>query len=62
MNGFGLTGVISLATALKANSSLLELDISDNRIPIEGAAELGKVFSINDSLQVLKVRLNLNVT
>ena len=56
MNGFGMNGAISLATALKENSSLLELDISNNRIPMEGAAHFGKIFSPNDTLQILRVR------
>ena len=56
MNGFGMTGALSLAIALKSNTSLLELDISNNRIPMEGAAQFGKIFSSNDTLQILRVR------
>ena len=55
MNGFGMTGALSLAIALKSNTSLLELDISNNRIPMEGAAQFGKIFSSNDTLQILRV-------
>lgn len=55
MNGFGLPGAHSLALALKENRTLLELDISNNRITMEGAGAFGKIFSVNDSLQVLRV-------
>ena len=55
MNGFGVAGATKLAVALRENNSLLELDISNNRICMDGAAAFGKIFSTNDALQVLKV-------
>lgn len=55
MNGFGLRGAASLAMSLSENRALLELDISNNRIVMEGAAAFGKIFSSNDTLRVLKV-------
>ncbi|XP_067942885.1 leucine-rich repeat-containing protein 74A-like [Watersipora subatra] len=58
MNGFGITGALSLAFALKENSSLIELDISNNRIPVDGVAQFGRIFSTNDTLEILRMGQN----
>lgn len=55
MNGFGITGALSLGLALQNNDSLVELDMSSNRIPMDGIAQFGKVFVSNHTLKILKV-------
>lgn len=55
MNGFGSYGAACLGAAIRLNKSLIYLDISNNRICIEGAARFGKLFSHNTTLQTLKV-------
>lgn len=56
MNGFGSLGAGALASALRVNKSLRELDIRNNRVSVAGAAHLGKCCATNGTLEVLKVR------
>lgn len=42
MNGFGNSGAFAFGKSLKENSTLLELDLSSNRINIEGVILLSK--------------------
>lgn len=55
MAGLGKQGAQAIADALDNNRTLLELDISFNRIPIEGARSIASGLQSNDVLQVLKV-------
>ena len=55
-NGFGNEGSLAMAEALKFNSTVQWLDMSNNRIMDEGALLLSKGLEVNDSLKVLKVR------
>ena len=55
MNGFGVEGAKAIGTALKSNRTLLELDLSHNRVPEEGATEIAQGMRENDVLQILKV-------
>lgn len=54
-NGFGNEGAFALGEALKVNSVLTELDISNNHINNEGAIKLCKGLEMNGSLRILKV-------
>jgi len=56
MNGFGASGAVAMASALSSNEGLRELDISHNRITMDGAAQFGKFFSGNQSLEILRVK------
>jgi hypothetical protein len=57
-NGLGNPGALGFADALKVNSTLLDLDISNNRITAEGAAFIGKALEVNDTLKVLRIGRN----
>ena len=48
-------GIESLARALAVNSSLLELNISNNQIWINGIAHIATALQTNNTLQTLKV-------
>lgn len=56
MAGLGQEGSEAMAKALKENRTLVELDISMNRINVEGAQALGRGVKENDTLKVLKVK------
>ena len=56
MAGLGRDGAEAISKALKENRTLLELDISLNRIGLEGAKNIAKGMKENDNLQVLRVR------
>lgn len=56
MNGFGLEGAEAIGKALKNNRTLFELDISHNRVPLEGAIAIAHGLQTNDILKKLKVR------
>ena len=43
-------GLVALAKAIKTNSSLRELDLSDNDIGFDGVAELAKAIKTNYTL------------
>ena len=55
MAGLGRDGAEAISKALKENRTLLELDISLNRIGLEGAKNIAKGMKENDTLQVLTV-------
>jgi hypothetical protein len=55
MAGLGKEGAEAISRALRENRTLLELDISLNRINMEGAIALAKGVKENDTLTVLKV-------
>lgn len=55
-NGLGNEGAYAMAEALKQNSTLVELDISNNRITVEGCTALAKGLNQNETLKILKVR------
>ena len=55
MAGLGRDGAEAISEALKENRTLLELDISLNRIGLEGAKNIAKGMKENDTLQVLRV-------
>ena len=51
-------GVITIASALKANRSLKELDLRNNRIAPDGATLLGEMLRYNNTLTHLDLRWN----
>ena len=55
MAGLGKQGATALMDALQDNRTLIELDISFNRIPLEGAKDIAEGLKDNDTLKVLKV-------
>ena len=55
MNGFSNDGLKALVAALEVNTSLLELDITNNRIDLEGCKILAKILRQNSTLETLKV-------
>ena len=57
MNGLGLDGAECMGKALKTNRTLLQLDISFNRIPERGAGFIAVGLQTNDVLQGIKVSL-----
>ena len=57
MNGLGSEGAEAMGKALKVNRTLLQLDLSFNRIPQIGAGYLAVGLQTNDTLQGLKVIL-----
>ena len=56
-NGFGNDGVKALGGVLAENTSLQELDISCNRINMDGLGHLLKGLSSNEGLKVLRVSM-----
>ena len=57
MNGFSDSGAKALSNALLVNKSLLHLDISNNRIGLEGAQNLSRIFEKTTPLAELMVRI-----
>ena len=57
MNGFHVHGTEALAEALKTNKTLECLDISANRIPLDGAVVVARALTHNKGLKALKVKL-----
>jgi len=55
MNGLSLDGSVILGKAIAHNRTLRELNISSNRIPIQGAMDIAKGLYVNDTLMVLRV-------
>ena len=55
MAGLGIDGAEVISKALKENRTLLELDISLNRIGLEGARDIAKGMKENDTLKILRV-------
>lgn len=60
MNGFGLEGAKAMGHALTHNRTLLDLDLSSNRIPLQGAVLLAKGINTNDLLATLRVSAHLD--
>ena len=56
MNGFSLDGAIVLGEAIKLNRTLLHLNASYCRLPVEGAAPLAQGLQSNETLQTINVR------
>jgi len=55
MNGFGMEGAKAMGQALTHNRTLLELDICNNRIPLNGVIAMAKGLNTSDSLATLRV-------
>lgn len=55
MNGFDNEGAFAVADIIKRNTTLLNLDVSYNRIGTPGAQVIAKALETNDSLKILKV-------
>ena len=51
-------GAALLASALKKNSALQQLDLSGNSVGVEGAASLASALETNATLQQLDLRFN----
>ena len=54
-NGFSDKGSKAVSAALCKNSTLMEIDLSSNRITEEGIVYLTKAFPRNTTLEILKV-------
>ena len=52
---------MAIGDAMKHNQCLLELNLSDNRIPDEGAERVAQGLSANDVLETLRVRVPYNL-
>jgi len=57
-NGFSNDGAVALGEAIRANNTLTELDISNNRITAQGALCIAKGLEGNNTLEVLKIGSN----
>lgn len=57
MNGFGMKGAEALEDMLRENHTLLELDISFCRIPLQGAPHIAAGIQNNDALEKLNVNI-----
>lgn len=55
-NGFGPEGGAAVADAMISNNSLLELDVSGNRLTAESAIKMSRMISSNDNIRVLRVK------
>lgn len=58
-NGFSDMGAAALGEMLASNTELTELDISSNRISLEGTEHLAKGIKKNTTLRCLKVEFIL---
>lgn len=54
-NGFGNEGALALGEALKFNTTLVHLNLNNNRITNEGVGMLSRGLEHNDTLQILQV-------
>ena len=54
-NGIGMDGCLEVSRTLKENCHLVELNISNNRIPQAGMVILAKGLRSNTTLQILDV-------
>lgn len=54
-NGFGNEGALAMGEALKFNSSLVYLNLNNNRLNNEGVSMLCRGLEANDTLRVLLV-------
>lgn len=55
-NGLGPEGGAAMADALETNSSLIELDISGNRLNADAAIKIAKSLETNETLEILRVK------
>lgn len=61
-NGFGEDGGLAIADAMLSNTTLKDLDISNNRLTFPVAAKMAKALITNESLERLKVSCNSKFT
>ena len=54
-NGFGPEGGAAMGEALASNNSLLEIDISGNRLNSDSAVKMARTVSSNDNLRAIRV-------
>lgn len=54
-NGFGPEGGAAIADALATNNSVMEIDISGNRLNADAAVKIAKSIFSNDNLRILRV-------
>lgn len=59
MNGLSNQGAIALGNVLPTNESLIELDVSNNRIEKDGAAVFASKLEMNQRLKKLWVGATL---
>lgn len=59
MNGFGTNGAKAIGMALEANCTLTSLDLSNNRVNIEGCASIARALGKNDTIKEVYVSLFL---
>jgi Ran GTPase-activating protein (RanGAP) involved in mRNA processing and transport len=55
-NGLGYEGILALCEALRTNTTLQIINLSNNRINWKAAEILGKTLQRNKTLQAIKVR------
>jgi hypothetical protein len=55
-NGLGYEGILALCEALRTNTTLQIINLSNNRINWKAAEILGKILQRNKTLQALKLR------
>jgi len=53
-NGFADEGAAAVGESLRENNTLIDLDLSNNRISTEGALALSKGLQINNTLKILR--------
>lgn len=58
MNGLGYEGAVSVSEALKANTTLLELNIASNRIPDAGVHCIAEGDSVLVSHPIVRYSVN----
>ena len=54
-NGFGPEGGAAIGEALSSNNSLLEIDVSGNRLNSDSAVKMARTVSSNDNLRTIRV-------
>ena len=54
-NGFGPEGGAAMGEALASNNSLLEIDVSGNRLNSDSAVKMARTVSSNDNLRAIRV-------
>ena len=54
-NGLGNEGALAVGDCLRNNNILTELDITCNRITLDGAIAIAKGLDTNENLRILKV-------
>ena len=54
-NGFGPEGGAAIGEALASNNSLLEIDVSGNRLSADSATKMARTVASNDTLRSIRV-------